>query len=621
MRIQQRFIGIVALVLVLLVTFLAIYASTIISKGFSTIEEDDIAQNIDRVQNMVEAQIYSLTSTVLDYANWDDTYLFAQTGDPLYVESNMNYETFENLGVDLMLVVDEEGTMVKAVGWSLEDPQKPFPLELVLAELDRYTLISPADEEGQEGIITIPDHPPLLFSIQPILTSNWEGPPTGSFLMAKFISDDEVTELSDLLKMPLIMHQELPATEDGRLIKGQEEVHAFTMIEDIQGEQAFILEVIMTRKVHQQSTKTLWLFIEMLILLLIVALTLTYFASRKFFSNIVLRIKNLELSSRELLKGNYDLHLKDTSKDELSDLGNSFKKMAAELKESRKKMEAYNQELEREVRSRTNDLNRKIKELEKKDALINKINTRLRNANKELKKLDEEKDMFISVAAHELKTPLTSIRGFAQLLNTHTSLPLKKRKEYLSLIDRNSERLYALVLDIVDSSRLRLGVLSFNQQTINLNKWLEELRQSMEVIFKEKHIALSFSIEQQLPAVKADQARLLQVARNLLINASKFTQPETGKVTCKVYRQAEDVRFEVIDNGTGIPKEKQAKLFSRFYQAKTHSGGSGLGLSISKGLIEAMEGRIGFTSTLGKGSTFWFTLPTTKKTPSSRKKA
>ncbi len=325
---------------------------------------------------------------------------------------------------------------------------------------------------------------------------------------------------------------------------------------------------------------------------------------------IIKPLKKLERISRKVSKGDLNVKIDIRSKDEIGSLAKAFNKMIKNLKRSAKKIEDYSSSLEIKVAQRTKSLEEKEQEL----ANMNRI---LKQKNKKLKELDKQKDEFISIAAHELKTPLTSIRGFAQLMNDPKILKdVAKSKHYLGLINKNTSRLYKLVVDLVDSSRISIGKIKMDIQIVDPKKIFKEIKDNMELIIKEKGIKAQFSIAKKVPKIYADPERVSQVLKNLIINAVHYT-PAKGKISLKVYRKGNYVQFEVKDTGVGIPKDSQKKIFSRFYQVdsslRRKVGGSGLGLSVSKGLVNFMKGKIWFESKVGKGTTFYFTLPIAKK--------
>ena len=296
--------------------------------------------------------------------------------------------------------------------------------------------------------------------------------------------------------------------------------------------------------------------------------------------------------------GKLDTQIESTTNDEIGELAQAFNQMINDLNKSRKQLAEYNKTLELKVEERTAELTAK--------------DSKLIDANAKLTALDRQKDEFISVAAHELKTPLTSIRGFSEMLQDDDVLTdVEKSKHYLDLINKNTNRLYDLVLDLVDSSRINIGKLKLNMENVDVYRLFNDIKENMSYAITNKGLITDFNIESKLPMIQADYERVMQVLRNLLSNSIKFT--ESGLISLNVCREGDFVKFIVKDTGQGIPKENYEYIFSRFYQVDSSAtrkvGGSGLGLSICKGLVENMGGKIWFESGIGKGSTFYFTIP------------
>ena len=200
--------------------------------------------------------------------------------------------------------------------------------------------------------------------------------------------------------------------------------------------------------------------------------------------------------------GNFKELIQIKNKDEIGNLALAFNQMTKNLKNSREKIEDYSKNLENKVKERTK---------------------KLQKANAKLKELDKEKDEFISIAAHELKTPLTSIKGFAQLMNADAVMKDKdKMKHYLGLVNSNTVRLYNLILDIVDSSRLSLGKLKLEIKEVDANEIFNDVKENMSIVISENGITPEFSIERGIRKIMADPERLLQIIRNLVVNATHF---------------------------------------------------------------------------------------------------
>lgn len=236
----------------------------------------------------------------------------------------------------------------------------------------------------------------------------------------------------------------------------------------------------------------------------------------------------------------------------------------------------------------------------------------------ERKRIEKLKNEFISTVSHELRTPLTSIRGSLGLLSGGAvgELP-KEAQEMLAVAGNNTERLLFLINDLLDIQKIESEELEMKYQNIDIIPFLQQVLKDNEAYsdqYKVKFVLVD-SISQELknPQVYADKARLMQVMANLLSNAAKFSH-ENGKVEISTSRQDDDIiRVSVTDHGPGIPEEFQSKLFEKFTQFDSsdtrQKGGTGLGLNISKAIIEKHGGKIDFTSKEGVGSTFYIDLP------------
>lgn len=345
--------------------------------------------------------------------------------------------------------------------------------------------------------------------------------------------------------------------------------------------------------------------------------------------------KFIEVTNK-ISKGQLNEQINIQSKDEIGELASSFNQMTQDLKKSKGQIEGHSKDLEKQVSQRTTELNKKVKELtDTKTAILNmlddvnvskddlekshkdllKLNKNMKKANVELKKSEEYKNQFISITAHELKTPLASIHGFAGLLQNKKILSNpKQRNYYLDIIQEDSERLKKLIDDILDLSRLDIGTMKFMFEEMSLSDLFRNLVKEMYVLATKNGLVLNAKIASNVPEkIVADKSRLTQVLVNLVSNAIKYTPKKGGKIKVYAVKKRNMILFSVEDTGIGIPKPAYHKLFQRFYQVDSwltrKVGGSGLGLSICKGIVEAMGGKIGFKSKVNKGSTFFFTLP------------
>ena len=236
--------------------------------------------------------------------------------------------------------------------------------------------------------------------------------------------------------------------------------------------------------------------------------------------------------------------------------------------------------------------------------------TERKRAEAALLELDRMKSEFISNISHELRSQLQSIKGFTKLMLEGKVPDPKIQKEFLTIIDKQSEQLGNLSDNLLDISRLESGRFSIHRQLTSIKDTIRSAVESFYTVANEKGIIINEDIPETLPTMMVDGERLKQVIVNLLSNAIKFSNG-SGSVTVKVEVGDSELLVQVIDHGIGIPEEAILHLFERFYRVKdsTKVGGAGLGLYISKQIIEAHHGHIWVESKVGKGSTFSFTLP------------
>ena len=236
---------------------------------------------------------------------------------------------------------------------------------------------------------------------------------------------------------------------------------------------------------------------------------------------------------------------------------------------------------------------------------------RERAANEHLRELDRLKDEFIALVSHELRTPLTSIRGYLEFLLEDADGLTPDHARFLTVVDRNAERLQHLVNDLLFVAQIDAGRLTIEQAGVDLPALADEAVEAARVVASAKAIELELDVGPVQPLV-GDRARLAQLLDNFISNAIKFT-PEGGRVTVGVRGEGEFAVFSVADSGIGIGKEDQERLFERFYRAASATEraipGTGLGLAIAKAIVDAHGGSISVESEEGAGTTFTVALP------------
>lgn len=335
-------------------------------------------------------------------------------------------------------------------------------------------------------------------------------------------------------------------------------------------------------------------------------------------------ITRLIEKTAEISKGDLDSRIENvTGNDEVKELASHFEGMRVEIKSIHDNLQALVHEKTRELEFANTELENKNQALEHANRVLQQQKELLQYANdvlqeqkKALQEIDKMKAEFSAMVTHELKTPLVPIVGYTSLfLNDKLGELTDAQKQKIEAIFRNAQRLTKLVQDILDMRKLELGAMTMNMQEVHCLELIKSATDILRPKADSKHVSLSYSVSgnTELLKVNCDEHRIIQVLTNLLDNALNFVQENIGRIEVVATATNSEVTISVVDNGSGIPSKKQAKLFTKFYQADTsltrRTSGAGLGLAISKNIIEAHLGRIWLESEEGKGSIFSFSLP------------
>ncbi|MEN3353393.1 MAG: hypothetical protein V7640_1551 [Betaproteobacteria bacterium] len=251
--------------------------------------------------------------------------------------------------------------------------------------------------------------------------------------------------------------------------------------------------------------------------------------------------------------------------------------------------------------------------LEQKSRELEAATTELRAANERLKELDRLKDDFVSTVTHELRTPLTSIRAFTEILLEHPDVELEQRKKFLGIITKEAERLTRLISQVLDLSKIESGKAEWRESRVDMKEVISTSVAAMSQLCEERNIRVDVQTPGAVSPVSADIDRVIQVMLNLLSNATKFCDPHNGSIEIRLSEKEGTLRVDVRDNGPGIEPNDQSVIFDKFRQVgdtltdKPH--GSGLGLYISRQIVEHFGGRMWVQSSRGSGACFSFTLP------------
>ncbi len=371
---------------------------------------------------------------------------------------------------------------------------------------------------------------------------------------------------------------------DGRDPQGTEVLSAFERV-DPPGWRVFVEEPLSEAFAPIQAS--IWRTVALLIVFLLVAIATSVLLAR----NLARPIEAIQVAAAKIGSGSLDQRIDTSSRDELGALADEFNRMAAQL-------EASHAGLELQVQERTRELASALAELDEK--------------TRQLEAASRHKSEFLANMSHELRTPLNAISGFSQVLRKQLFGEInEKQAEYLDDILDSSRHLQSLIDDVLDLSKVEAGQIDLHVAPFSLPEALERGVVIVRERATREGVSVSLSSEPGVETVVGDERRVVQVIFNLLSNAVKFT-PAGGTVDVAAARRDGEVLVSVTDTGPGIAPEDQDRIFEEFQQAeagKEQMEGTGLGLALSKRLVELHGGRIWVDSERGRGSTFVFTLP------------
>lgn len=270
---------------------------------------------------------------------------------------------------------------------------------------------------------------------------------------------------------------------------------------------------------------------------------------------------------------------------------------------------------ELKLHEKNKELERQYEEYMQLNEVLRQTNFDLETAKQKAEESDKLKTAFLQNLSHEIRTPLNGILGFAKLLNDE-DITKDEIVDFTSVINNSGQRLLEIVNNVLDISKIETGQVEIKDKKVSINKLLSDLQRFFEIMAKAKdlHLRMFNELDDENSYVLSDEFKLNQILTNLLSNAIKFTK--NGGVDYGYRVKSGMVEFFVKDTGSGIPKEQQGRIFERFAQADISITrgyeGAGLGLAICKGLVELFGGKIWLESEVGRGTTFYFTIPCKK---------
>jgi signal transduction histidine kinase len=600
MTLRQRTLFVVILVLVAAIAIIYLLVNDLLMASYAALEEQFLESNVRRATNAIDDIVKNLDITAKDYAGWDDTYAFAQDGNQQYIETNYSNETFANLGVNYLVITNETGDPLFYKAYDTEnEAESPFAADL-LAALTGDSIFQQVaeDRDSVRGVLLLAGQDaPIILASHPVLTSMNEGPVRGALIMGRLLNEAEIGRLNELTAIDFTIYQtggdndalpadaraalsfllEAPETAVYTLALDEKTAVGYSLIEDVYAQPGLLVHVDQAREIYQQGLVSMRLTLAALVSVGAVLCVVVIIALDRL---VLRRLTTLSATVAAVsASGDLSLRIPAQGHDELARLATDINQMFASL---------------------------------------DKTQRDLAQAKDKAEEATQIKSQFITMVTHELRVPLTSIHGFADLLLGPMGGPLtENQQKLLKPIHQNAIRMDRLIKDLSDLEQIESGRLHLLIQNISLLGAVLEATSLLQANIEKKEQTLRLEVADNLPLVKADGNRLVQILLNLISNAHKYSSTG-GTITIRATLITEGdtplMQVAVSDTGYGIRPEDQAKLFSQFFRASDdqirQEVGTGLGLYITRLMVEMQNGRIWFESTYQQGTTFYFTLPT-----------
>jgi len=458
-------------------------------------------------------------------------------------------------------VLSMDMTTLKTLISGLEDDEDIA--DITAADIDGYVIAS-SDSSRLGKIISLPDTSTFSFHDTWISTSD----PT----IKRVISPIKVEKIS------------LSEYESDSLWPDDRADNLVSYYETI----GFWILDVSLRNLHDKIVADTWFAIVFTVIMIAVGALFMI----SLMNSITVPIRNLAVAMGEVGKGDFYHPLLLERDDEIGDLARSFNSMIVQLRQSHQELIRWQTVLESKIE-------------------LLKEHNKLLKAYEKLESLDKAKDDFISLVSHELRTPLSTILVSVEYLLEKRDMAEDKKKKYLVNILNETKRLSRLINDVLDLSKIEAGRMPFRMETVDLDDALRHVIESYKPKLEQKNIFTSYSNENVSVSVIVDKDKLVQVLENVMLNAVKFS-PSGGSVRVSVEKKDTVVEIAISDSGKGIKKEDIPRVFDRFCQLENidhHSDGTGLGMTISKYLIEEMKGSIRIESEVNKGTKVIIQLP------------
>ena len=587
MSLRINILAVISVIFLLAIAVTFVTTRVFLIDNFLQLEQEIQMRNVGRVTSALEHRIGWLENTTIDWASWDDSYEFIDDKNQDYIDSNLVPSTFEMLKIDIIIYLDLDGHAVYSDSYDYNTNENlSVPVELLNQISDNLLLNSPWEYENTSGILLL-DEQPLMISSQSILTSNDTGPARGTLIMARYLDNYEITDFTSTAAISTLNIYSISANnmppefveptsvlimDEQNIIlerSGKESIAVYTLLNDIFDNPNMIMQIVTPRYGYTEMNTSIYMTMILIAATGVISLIVAYiFFDKKVVKKIAL-VRN-------------DLHAIMTTNDNTS------------------KVELTSND---EMGKLAKDINTMLDKIHEQSVEEKKLRLQLEEVLK--KRADYTNEII-----HELKTPITPILSSSEIL-----LEGIKQEPWVTLannIYRGALDMNDRLNDLLDAARSEVGTLVLHTETTDARGLLQQMAEEMTPLITSRRQKLKTDIPENLPPVKGDEVRLRQVVRNLLSNATKYT-PEEGTITLNASPDNDMLVVNIEDTGRGIDSELLKRIFEPYVKITEgildRQTGLGLGLKLSKTLVEMHGGKIWVKSEKGKGSAFSFSIP------------
>ncbi len=596
LTLRRKTLLITCVTLLFLVLFLYMAFSAIMLGEFAPVEHKDMEQNVKRVVEALTDELSALTGYAGDFAAWDESYEFVEKPDYSYIDRNLPDESVFGMELNLFLIMNSSGGILFMRGYDLQnETQAPVSESLKDHISAASPLVQHRDKDStMGGIVLLPEGPMLIIS-RPILDNERKKPIHGAMIWGRYLNAEKIIRLEKKTNLSIALQRyddmqmpsDFQAARDSLSGTGQiivqplskESIAGYTVMKDIYGAPVLLLRIESQRPIYNQAQAGIH---YLLMSLIAVALVFGVLSQGILDKLILSRLTRLNADVGRIgSSGRLSERVRVEGRDELSRLACSINAVL-------------------EAQERAEEENRRAEE-------ICLENERLMYAKK-------AKSEFLANMSHKVRSPLTSIIGFAELLNMKKQGELDTKQErYTENILSSGKHLLSLISTILDLSSVDEGKIELVYEKIPVSVILDEMLDLVKEKALNRNVMINKEIDFDPGFIEADPIRLKQILFNLISNAVNFSKPEGGRVTITMKKEGDMAKFSVADTGIGIKEEDKDRLFKEFEQLDSGTtrkyGGAGLGLAMTKRLVELHGGKITVDSKCGEGTTFTILLP------------